>query len=160
MLTLGRFKALADSYGADLRRWPDEARGEARALLNVSAEARALLDEALALDEAIDAASAGEDAVLWQPGGEDAALARLRSGVAARIAASTRRGAARQRFAGVPARGGDGALALYLRWAGMATGGGLAIMAGLLIGVMYASAPAPDGVLTLLEPAPLQILAD
>jgi hypothetical protein len=33
MLTLRRFRTMADSYGADLLRWPDGARAEAQALL-------------------------------------------------------------------------------------------------------------------------------
>jgi hypothetical protein len=158
MLTLGRFRALADSYGADLRSWPEEMRGEAELLARASAEARAVLDEAQTLDEAIAAASAHEDALLWLPGEQDAALARLRAGVGARIAASSLRRRARGLWA---LAGGDAwATAAQLRWLGMATGGGVAIMAGLLIGALYASAPAPDNVLTLLEPSPIHILAD
>ena len=45
MLTLQRFQALLGIYGADFRRWPEEARGAAEALLSISAEARALLEE-------------------------------------------------------------------------------------------------------------------
>ena len=81
MLTLRRFRTMADSYGADLLRWPDGARAEAQALLKASPAARALLDEARTLDDAIEAAGASEDAVLWEPDGQDAAMARLRSGV-------------------------------------------------------------------------------
>ena len=91
MLTLRRFRTMADSYGADLLRWPDGARAEAQALLKASPAARALLDEARTLDDAIEAAGASEDAVLWEPDGQDAALARLRSGVEARIVASAER---------------------------------------------------------------------
>lgn len=40
MLTPRRLRAMAHSYGADLLRWPDEARAEAQALLEVSPEAR------------------------------------------------------------------------------------------------------------------------
>lgn len=152
MMTLRRFRAMADIYGADLRRWPEEVRGEAEALVTVSLQARTFLDEARRLDDAIEAASAHEDAVLWRPGEQDAALARLRSGVEARIAASARR---------LPAAGGGrGILSLRLRWLGMATGGGFAVMAGLLIGALYVSAPEPEGVLMLLQPAPIQVLAD
>jgi hypothetical protein len=153
MLTLGRFKALAESYGADLRRWPEELRSEAQALLASSPEARACLGDARVLDEAISAASQREDAVRSPPGEADAALARLRSAVEARIAP---RPAHRR-----PGRGGGRWLpSLPLRWAGMATGGSLAILAGLLIGAMYSSGAAPDNVLTLLDPAPIQVLTD
>jgi hypothetical protein len=152
MLTLRRFRTMADSYGADLLRWPDGARAEAQALLKASPAARALLDEARTLDDAIEAAGTSEDAVLWEPDGQDAAMARLRSGVEARIAASAER---RPSF-----RRTGWALALHTRWVGMATGGGFAIMAGLLIGAMYTSDPATDSVLTLLQPAPIHVWAD
>ena len=86
MLTLGRFRRLAASYGADLQRWPEEARRDAQALLDHSAEAGVLFDEARTLDQAIDQATIREDALLWPPGERDAALDRLRSGVEARLA--------------------------------------------------------------------------
>jgi hypothetical protein len=79
-------------------------------------------------------------------------MARLRSGVEARIAASAER---RPSF-----RRTGWALALHTRWVGMATGGGFAIMAGLLIGAMYTSAPVSDSVLTLLQPAPIHVWPD
>jgi hypothetical protein len=160
MLTLGRFKALAGSYGADLRRWPEALRGEAQALVNVSAEARACLDAARALDEAIEAASRQEDGVLQQPGEAEAALARLRSGVAARIAQSPARRAGRRRAGWGPEGGRRWMLLPQLRWAGVATGGGVAILAGVLIGALYSPAPAPEGVLSLLDPAPIHILTE
>ena len=71
------------SYGADLQRWPEEARRDAQALLDHSAEAGVLFDEARTLDQAIDQATIREDALLWPPGERDAALDRLRSGVEA-----------------------------------------------------------------------------
>jgi hypothetical protein len=160
MLTLGRFRALAQSYGADLRRWPEEMRGEAEALLNVSGEARAVLDEARKLDAAIEAAGLYEDAVLWPPGEQEAALARLRSGVAARIASSSTHGLAHRRSGRMSAASGRWAFfPLHFHWVGLATGGG-AILAGLLIGAMYASPSASDDVLTMLQPSPIHILAD
>jgi len=148
------------SYGADLQRWPDEVRGEAQALLNVSPQARALLDEARTLADAIAAASAREDAAHWRLGEQAAALARVRSGVEARIASSTGRRRASRRSGWAPAGEGHWAPSLHLRWVGMATGSGFAIMAGLLIGSMYNSAAGPDTVLTMLQPAPIHILAD
>jgi hypothetical protein len=42
----------------------------------------------------------------------------------------------------------------------MATGGGFAIAAGLLIGAIYSSDPATDSVLTLLQPAPIHVWPD
>lgn len=152
MLTLKRFSAMADSYGAELTRWPEALRGEAEALLKLSPEARAVLDEARRLDQAIAAGSAHDDARLWPPGESDAALARLRASVDARIAAPAG-------FRPEPRRLGW-APSLRLRWAGLATAGGFAIMAGLLIGGLYAGTPEPDSVLTILQPQPMQILAD
>jgi len=160
---LERFRALAESYGAALERWPAEARGEAAALLRESAEARAILGEARVLDEAIAAASREGDAVLWAAaGGRDAALARLRSGVEARIAAGARapaRGAWRRRWDWVA---GWAVSSVGLRWAGAAAGGGVAVAAGLLIGAMYAAGPATaaDNVFAILQPAPIHILAE
>jgi hypothetical protein len=155
MLTLRRFRAMADSYGADLRRWPEEVREEARALLNASPEARALLGAAQALDDVIEGASRHETAARRERGGPDAALARLRSRVAARIAASAdlRSGWALPQAPGAaPSR--------RLRWAGIAAGSGLAIVAGLLIGALSAPAPASDTLLPMLQPAPIHFLAD
>ncbi len=159
MVTLRWFRAMADSYGADLQRWPEEARGKAQALLSVSPQARTLLDEARALDDAIAAASAREDAARWRPGEQTAALARLRSGVEARIASATVRRPVHRRAGSSPAGGRQWALLPQLRWLGMATGSGFAIIAGLLLGSMYA-APGTEGVLTMLQPTLIQILTD
>ncbi len=158
MVTLRQFKVLAESYGADLHRWPAELRKEAEALLAVSPDARAALAAERVLDEAIDAARAQQDAALWPPGMEDAALARLRSSVAARIAASP----ARHRAA--PGRGarvlsGSWALSLLLGPAGLAAGGGVAVAAGLLLGALYTPVPAASNVLVMLQPMPLSILS-
>jgi hypothetical protein len=162
MLTLRRFTAMADSYGADLQRWPDELRGEAEALLQVSAMARAHLEAALTLDRIIDAASADEDVRLWPAGEEGAALARLRSGVAARIAAVPLRRPTSRRFQWALAIRERWRPGPELRWIGMATGGGFAIMAGLLLGSLYTTAPTSDTALSMLQPAPIHslILAD
>jgi len=53
-ISLERFSALADAYGADLRRWPEADRAAAQALAQESAPARALLAEADALDAVLD----------------------------------------------------------------------------------------------------------
>lgn len=157
MLTLRRFRAMAGSYGADLWRWPEAVRANARALLADEPEARAILEEARTLDEAIEAASAREDATTWQPGEAAAALARLRSGVDARIAAAT---PSRRRSGWALAAAGPWGHALHLGWVGLATGGGFAIMAGLLIGALYGSVPEPDAVLMMLQPAPIHALVE
>ncbi|MBV8096167.1 MAG: hypothetical protein JOY71_16075 [Acetobacteraceae bacterium] len=149
MLTLRRFMALADSFGADLQRWPAESQKEARALLESSADARAVLAQARRLDEAIGAAHRLEEAALWLPGEPDAALARLRSGVAARIAPATpgRPRSVRGQL-GWAFSGGSGLLAGPLGWA---TASGFAIAAGLLIGSLSGTPPASDGLLTLFQ---------
>jgi hypothetical protein len=161
MLTLKRFAALAESYGGDLRRWPDDTRGEAQALLNVSPQARSIIDDAQKLDSAIEAAGLHEDHQLLPPGEQEAALARLRTGVTARIAAAEAGTSANRQsrlmlmmvaLAGSP----------QPRWAaGMATAAALAILAGLWLGGIGATASATDTVLSLLQrPPSIQILAD
>jgi hypothetical protein len=50
-----RFEVLAQAYGADLRRWPAEAREPARALLAAFPGLQSVLAEADALDAALDA---------------------------------------------------------------------------------------------------------
>lgn len=165
MLTLGRFKALVDAYGAKPQRWPEAVRGDAGAFLDRSDEARRLLADAQAVDEAISAAHAAEDARLWPAGAQSAALARLRAGVAGRIAAVPDR-RPRGWLSGwlserIPAPTGPKAHAVTLGWVGLATGSGFAIVAGLLIGLMSAPVPVgPGNLLTMLQLAPLQILVD
>jgi len=161
MMTLRRFRALTQSYGAELQRWPQDERGAAEELLRNSGAARALLEQERTLDEAIAAASTHEHSQRWPQGAADAALARLHSGVANRIAAEQARGRRRTLFGWL--LGGDQeSVALRRRRLGLATSGALAIVAGLLIGGLYGPAPAPaGGVLTaLLQPATLEILAD
>jgi hypothetical protein len=159
MLPLGRFKALARSYGARLERWPEELRAEAQALVTVSREARIALDAERRLDEAIGAGSAHEEAVRWMPHEQEAALARVRAGVASRIDAAARR-RDRNRFRDWLARRIDGMPWRHLRSAGLAAAGGFAVMAGLTIGGMYMPAPPADSGLTMFDPAPIHILAD
>jgi len=178
MLTLKRFKALTDSYGADPRRWPEAVRGDAEVLLRLSPEARRMLASARELDEAINAT---EDTL--PPSEENAAMLRLRAGVAARLveaashetvgreAASTapmrstaRRGniAARRRLGWLR----SGMLPFtqwptFVRVAGMAAAGGLIVAAGLLLGSMDATGPtAQVDVLAMLQPSPLPFPAD
>jgi hypothetical protein len=161
MLTLRRFAALAESFGADLQHWPAEVQGDARRLLTTSAEARTVLDAAQRLDAAIGAARRREEAILWPPGELDAALARLRSGVAARIMPAgprSRSGRLWLEWArlGLP---GD-TLRPNLGWLGFATSGGVAIVAGLLVGSLSLSPPKPDSLFAMLQAAPIHIFAD
>jgi hypothetical protein len=159
MMSLGRFRALVGSYGADPLRWPQELRDDAQALLRRSSQARDILETERMLDASIASATGHEDARLARRASSDDALNRLRSGVAARIAASATpapdRRPAWNLFQIV-----EQLLTPRLYWAGMAAGGSLAIMAGLLLGATYAATPAPDAVLSMLQPAPIVILAD
>lgn len=54
-MTSDRFVDLADTYGADLRRWPEGEREAGRALLTARPELNAVLQDAAALDDALDA---------------------------------------------------------------------------------------------------------
>jgi hypothetical protein len=158
MLTLRKFRALAESYGSELQRWPEDTRGAARALLEASPQARAVIREARALDEAIAAARAREAAERRPAGEQGAALARLRSGVAAQIA-SSRRG----RRVLVPGFGWGGwagvhaAVSAHIEVVGLTVGSGLSVVAGGAIGLVYGGAPASDGLLTVLQATPFHI---
>jgi hypothetical protein len=57
-LDLTRLADALDAYGGDFRRWPDELREPAEALVARDAEARRLHGEALALDALLDEAPA------------------------------------------------------------------------------------------------------
>jgi hypothetical protein len=157
MLTLKRFKTMTDSYGADLLRWPEQERAAAQTFLEGSIEARALLADARMLDEALAVARATQSAAHRRNNHEDAALARLRSGVAARIAATSGRSRVSllERALSITTRR---ALSTPSGWAGLATAGGLAVVAGLVIGSLYTSPGASDALLTLLQPAPIDNL--
>lgn len=189
MLTLKRFKALTDSYGADPERWPEAMRLDAEALLRASAEARRVLAQARALDEAIDASSTREEALRWPPGQDEAALARLRARVAARLADSSHAAPSGRKAA--TGRATPAAVSVrspaapaiappppWFRWlrshvspvaqwptsarvAGMAAAGGLIVAVGLLLGSMdVMSSTAQIDVLAMLQPNPLPFLAD
>ena len=54
-MTIERLNALAEAYGADLRRWPASERPFAESLVATDPAARAALDEAAALDVLLDA---------------------------------------------------------------------------------------------------------
>jgi hypothetical protein len=143
MLTLKRFKTMTDSYGADLLRWPEQERAAAQTLLEECAEARALLADARMLDDALAIASARRSAAHLRNYNEEATLARLRSGVAARIAAT----GGRSRGWSSPG------------WVSLATAGSLAVVAGLVIGGLYNPPGASsDALITLLQPTPLDKL--
>lgn len=157
MLTLKRFKTMTDSYGADLLRWPEQERAAAQTFLERSAEARTLLADARVLDEALAVAGARQSATHRRNNHEEVALARLRSGVAKRIAvASGRSRVSLMEWAlSVTIRG---ALSKPSRWAGLATACSVAVVAGLVIGSLYSPTGASDVLLTLLQPEPIDNL--
>lgn len=164
MMTLGRFRLLLDSYGADSQRWPPELRADAQALLSSSAAARTMREKAERLDRVIAAATAREDATLARLSPPDETLQRLRSGVAARIATTANRSTEQSAASALLARI-DWLLSMppvspRLYWVGMAASGGSAIVAGLLLGAMYGMPPAADAALAMLQSAPIHILAD
>ena len=160
MLTLKRFKTMADCYGADLRRWPESIRQDAQALINSSLEAAAILSEAQGLDEAMTSASLRDDANLWLPSDQNAALARLRSTVAAQLSAAPKfRSVSLQSAMTLFERIGWAARP-RLGWAGLAASSVVAIVAGLLIGSAYDMPSRSGGLLALLQPMPIEISAD
>ncbi|MGH8202134.1 MAG: hypothetical protein ACREVO_17495 [Steroidobacteraceae bacterium] len=149
-MTLERFRTLAESYGADLQRWPEQLRSQAGQLLDSSAEAREIIATARELDEAIGAAGAARSDSIWSGDRPEAALARLRNGVAARIrpaAAAVSAASSRN----VPRRVG---------WIGLATAASVAIVAGLALGIRYSPTTQQQDLLALLQPAPVQLLND
>lgn len=157
MMTLRRFRTLAGSYGADLQRWPEPLRRQARALLETSAQAQALMAQARELDQTIAAAGAARDARIWDGSRADAALHRLRADVSNRVrrpAAGRAPGLAEidSRAARHPHR--------RARWVRLATAAGLAVVAGLALGILYSPSAPPQDLTALLQPAPLQLLTD
>lgn len=157
MMTLRRFRTLADSYGADLRRWPEPARRQALALLDDSAEAQAIIASARELDEAIAAAGTARLERLWQGESADTAVHRLHDRVAAHIRGSSSETAGGRRRTRSPAIHYP---PRRVGWLGLATAACVAVVAGLALGILY-SPPAPqEDLTTLLQPAPLQVLTD
>ena len=158
MMTLRRFRKLAESYGADLHRWPKRLRAQALALLDVSSEAQALITRAGELDEAIGAASAAREARLWGGESADAALRRLHEKVSARTRRLAPTGAAVP--GGIKSRAASRYRPQRVGWIGFATAAGLAVLAGLALGIFYTPSAPPQDLTALLQPAPLQVLTD
>jgi hypothetical protein len=151
MMTLKRFRTLADSYGADLQRWPERLRPDARRLLESSAEAQEIMARAGELDRAIIAAGAARSDSVWVDDRPEAALVRLRNSVAARIRPAIPATAIAARAIPTPGR---------VRRISLATAAGVAILAGLVLGIRYSSPAPQQDVLALLQPAPVQLLSD
>lgn len=158
MMTLRRFRILADSYGADLQRWPERQRGQARALLESSAEARSVIARARELDKTIVAAGAARDAQVWTGESANRALHRLQSGVSARTRSADSGAAAGAHVMELHAR--PDSARQRTGWLGLATAAGLAVLAGLALGIFYAPSSPPQDLMALLQPAPLQLLTD
>jgi hypothetical protein len=158
MMTLKRFRKLADSYGADLRRWPERLRPEARRLLESSAQARQIIGGAGELDDALIAAAAARSDSVWSGDDPEDALLRLRNGVAARIRTG---GAPATAIAagGIPIRTPRNA-PRRVGWISLATAASVAILAGLVLGIRYSPAAPQQDLLALLQPAPVQLLSD
>ena len=157
MMTLRRFRRLAESYGGDLQRWPHGLRMEALALLEASAEARAIMAGAGELDEAIAAARAARDARLWAADSADAALHRLHANVATRIRRTSSGGIS---ALDEPDARAARHLPRRVGWIGLAMAAGLAVLAGLALGVLFSPSAPPQDLTALLQPAPLQLLND
>jgi hypothetical protein len=157
MLTLKRFKTMTESYGADLLRWPERQRAEAERLLEHSAKARALLADERRLDEALAAVSARQGADQQRNDDQAAALARLRSGVAVRIAATSTRSRLSlfERALSIVA---PRTLFTPSGWAGLATAAGVAVLAGLAMGSLYTPPGSSDALFALLQAAPIDNL--
>lgn len=155
MMPLSRFSTLADSYGGDIGRWPEIFRDEARALAAASSAARARLAEAASLDAALMAGSRHDIETLLPPGAEDAAVARLRRGVAGRIAAPQPQPRARLTRPAWLVR-----LAVPPRLAGLATAGSVAVMAGLLVGALTVAQPDGDALMSFMQPTPLAVFIE
>ena len=158
MMTLRRFRTLADSYGADLQRWPESLRRPALDLLDSSAEAQAIMSRAKELDEAIAAAGAARDAHHWDGKSSAAALHRLRQNVSARIQRPPP-GVAPE-FDRSDARTANRRRPRHVGWVGFATAAGLAVVAGLTLGIFYSPSAQPPDLTALLQPAPMQLLTD
>jgi hypothetical protein len=154
MLTIRRFQVLAESYGADLQRWPQQSRAEAQRLLTVSSEARQLLAEARILDAAIMEVSTQDP---LSPAEQVAALERLKSAVASRLATSSGRRTGASFFGWMAGWFHEMATPRRL---GLATGVCAAVIAGLVVGSLYNGAPATRSVLTFLQPDPMQLFGD
>lgn len=156
MLKIERFTALVRSYGANSDLWPVEERGDALALLEICKAARAVLAEERLLDDALAGALKHQESPRMSPVEHDAALARLRTNVAARIArASAEPSGFRGRFF-AHVRG----LWPDLNWLGLSSGSGIAVAAGLFIGMHFPALSASGDLLSTLQVASIPIFME
>ena len=156
MLKIERFTSLARSYGANIDLWPVEVQADALSLLKISKVARTVLAEERLMDDALAAARRHREISLWPPGERNAALVRLRTNVAARIAPApsgpSRFGA--RLFAHVRGLWPD------LNWIGLSSGSGIAVAAGLFIGMHSPNLPASGDLLSTLQVASIPIFME
>ena len=154
MMRMRRFRALLASYGAEPGLWPDAERPAAEALLASSAEARALAEAERTIDLVLHAAARRTETKPPPDEGEDAALARLRSGIAARITPLA--APARPSRVGIPLRLAAGGAVLSGRHLAFGALASISVLAGLSIGALEAvpQAGAP-GIAVLLQAAPV-----
>ena len=156
MLKIERFTALVRSYGANSDLWPVEERGDALALLEISKAARAVVAEERLLDDALAGALKHQESPRMSPVEHDAAVARLRTNVAARIArASAEPSGFRGRFF-AHVRG----LWPDLNWLGLSSGSGIAVAAGLFIGMHFPALSASGDLLSTLQVASIPIFME
>ena len=155
-MKIERFTSLARSYGANSDLWPVEERGDALALLEICKAARAVLAEERLLDDALAGALKHQESPRMSPVEHDAALARLRTNVAARIArASAEPSGFRGRFF-AHVRG----LWPDLNWLGLSSGSGIAVAAGLFIGMHFPALSASGDLLSTLQVASIPIFME
>ncbi|HEX5461808.1 MAG TPA: hypothetical protein VFX20_17725 [Steroidobacteraceae bacterium] len=158
MMTLRRFRTLADSYGADLQRWPQRLRGRALALLDSSVEAQAVISRAKELDDIIAAARAARLERLWGGESADAALHRLQKNVSERIRRPPSGGVTA--LHGMRPRAAGHYRPRPAEWIGLVTAASLAVIAGLALGILSSPSAPQEDLTALLQPAPLQVLTD
>ncbi|RCI80122.1 hypothetical protein DNK03_00575 [Brucella anthropi] len=155
-MKIERFISLARSYGANIDLWPVEERGDALALLEISNTARAVLAEERLLDDALTGARKHQE-ISWGPLGErDAALQRLRTNVAARIAPapSNPPGFRELFFAHVRE------LWPNLNWLSLSSSSGVAVAAGLIIGMNFPHLSTSGDLLSTLQVAAIPIFME
>lgn len=151
-MTIRRFRRRLASYGADLRRWPGDERAAAAALLASSDEARALAERERRLDHALRAAAARTTSVPPAGDGPNAALARLRAGVAARVASPGPTANRRPAPFGVPGFRSGVLQGRHCAFGALAM---LSILAGFSVGILAAAPPAAPAIAVLLQAEPI-----
>lgn len=162
MLSLKRFQALLDSYGADPRRWPDAERAPAQRLLASSREAQRRFNEAQRFDQSLRDAGAHEDSTLWRSGEQQGALtsvlARFWAGGPVRSRdTSAHRGLRPRLRTLLPALplqldGIGGGTSSTARWAGTMAVGAAVLALGMWVGWQQSEPVAPDLITVLSAP--------